>query len=235
MTSKFDPNHTEESKAKISKTQMKRWQEYFINYPYPTEGKHTCSKCGEVKYFNTEDRYLSEFHIRKNEAHKMEKAGLEGAVYYKPDSQCKKCVNKRLKESRLKALKDDPETYRAKRRQVDKNYRKNIGADEYRKRQRTYARAARRRQGIPQGTERVHDLEKTLYVSAEPLREWIIDTWPTGGHYMAAKNRITNPEKLGKIVQRKVQEVELDWADQVLVTFNGPHLSTLYPDLYSGE
>lgn len=216
------------------KAGIKMWEKYYEEYPQPPEGKKRCSKCGEKKYFNIEQKDISEFHIRQNQAYRMMEAGAKNAVQYRPDSWCKVCKNADSTARRKRRMAEDPERERELRKKKDKEYRERIGEERWLMLKRQRSRAYRRRRGI--GLDRDVDErpkdKSGMTVPAEPFAQWVSDTWPEGGYYTAIVGTLPNADKVAKIMNGKQQSVDPEWVDMVLTHFNGPHLSQLYPELY---
>jgi len=209
-------------------------EEYYKKYPPVKEGKKRCSICKEMKYFNTEQRDISEFHIRKNQAYKMEAAGYKHAIYLRPDSHCKECKNAENRRRLKKRREENPELVREKKREVARKYRERIGEEAYLAKKREWSRMYRRRKGIGLGRDVDERSDKSgMIVDTGPFVKWINDAWPEGGGYTAIKNSgVPNPEKITRILAGSRTRVDPEWVDMVLVHFNGPHLSQLYPELY---
>lgn len=218
-----------------SKQAMEWREEYYKKYPPIVEGKKRCSICKELKYFNTEQRDISEFHIRKNQAYKMREAGYEHAVYLRPDSWCKKCKNEENRQRSLRRRKANPIAERERKREMHLKHRERIGEEAYLAKKREWSKAYRRRRGIGLGNDVDDRKEKSgLLVDTRPFVNWIFDTWPDGGGYTAVKNcGVPNAEKISRIMNGSRTKVDPEWVDMVLTNFNGPHLSQLYPELYN--
>jgi hypothetical protein len=221
---------------KIAKTKMDQWDEYFEKFPHPTEGKRVCTKCKKSKYFNTEEKELSEFHIRHNDAYKMKQLGYKNADYLVPDSWCKVCKNKRIRERRLERLKENPEKERQRRKEQDRQYRERIGDEEYKRRSRESGRRKRRMRGVPERGPRIKDTYPSRFVRVPvgPFRQWALERWPNAeGSYKAMREISYGAEsQMSRIIHGKIDTVGLDWVDEILTFCNGPHVSTLYPEEY---
>lgn len=214
---------------------MKWRDEYNAKYPAPKQGKKRCTLCKQMKKFDTEDRDISEFHIRKNQAYKSQEAGMPHSTYFVPDAWCKVCKNKKTEERRRIRRDADPEKVREIKRAQDKRYRKKIGEKKWLEMKRVRSNRYRRKRGI--GLD--HDVAPRkstsgMQVPVEPLVEWINESWPYGGAYTDIKNAVPNSDKLSKIMNGRQDVVDMEWVDEVLTRFNGPHLSTLYPEVYDG-
>jgi hypothetical protein len=215
----------EERRKKISDTKLKQWKEYCEKYPYPKEGHRPCSVCGEVKYFNIEDKHVSEFYAVKN--------GSKTVPHYVPDSWCKMCKRKADQANRAKKLQKDPEGYKARKREIDRNYRER-DKDRYRAQQRAQGHRARRRKGIE--PRKWKDTSPQVRVDAEPFRQWVLSNEIGPEDYFQIHKGHERTGKMLNAVMRGEQEtLSLDWVDRVLIGCNGPHLSELYPNLYSFE
>lgn len=211
-----------------------KWRtEYNEKYPYPKQGKKRCTQCKVVKKFNTEDREISEFHIRKNQAYKSQSLGIPSATYFVPDAWCKICKNKRTEERRKKRMVEDPEKVKENRKKQDKAYRDRIGEEKWLAMKRIRSNRYRRRRGI--GLD--HDvaprgIKSGTNVPIGPFVEWIYRAFPEGGAYTTIRNVVPNSDKMSKIMHGGQEVVDIEWVDEVLTKLNGPHISTLYPDVY---
>lgn len=80
-----------ERRQKISQAQVNQWKRYKEQFPFPQEGHKRCSHCKEIKYYNIDNRKVSDFSIRRYNA-------KSGASLY-PRSWCKDCENQRNVEN----------------------------------------------------------------------------------------------------------------------------------------
>jgi len=221
---------TPEFKAKISRSRREHTQ----RHPYPPQGDKMCATCRDVKHYDIEQKFLSDFTI-------INRRRADGSIVKRPYYECKTCRAERMREKR-NAM--DPEERRAKARAYWAKY---ISNPENREKMRAYSREydtiQRRKNGVPyKGPWKKYRDQEDDRVPREPFANWVIEHCPLTRSELAealgipdrSLRRIIDGREKTKGKWYEVKTVSVDLVDRALIaTGNTWHLRDLYPDLYS--